>query len=231
MIPVFMAIMIIAVLLAAFNELNTLTDRDTPQEEGQPSQTVSSTDDSEKLMTLIAPYSPLQSGYKQNLTTYRGIEVDKAILSDLKQMTAASQEDGMELLLDSGYVSAAEQNELYVAEVKRLMEEEGYSREDAEVNAEYAAPQGNHYDTQSGLSVSFSSEDSIYFEYTDEYLWLVNNSYKYGFILRYPSGKESFTGIEYNPHLFRYIGRDNALKLRKLDMCLDEYIKYTEERK
>jgi D-alanyl-D-alanine carboxypeptidase len=56
-------------------------------------------------------------------------------------------------------------------------------------------------------------------------IWLANNSYKYGFILRYPKGKEEITGIQYEPWHFRYVGVDVATSIYNQRSTLEEYWK------
>lgn len=62
------------------------------------------------------------------------------------------------------------------------------------------------------------------FKYTDEAKWLKNNSYKYGFILRYPEGKEWKTGYMHESWHFRYIGVDNSINFKDSDLTLEEYL-------
>ena len=50
------------------------------------------------------------------------------------------------------------------------------------------------------------------------------NSWKYGWILRYPNGKTELTGIIYEPWHYRYVGKEIAAELHQLDMCLEEYL-------
>ena len=60
---------------------------------------------------------------------------------------------------------------------------------------------------------------------TDTFKWLVNNCYKYGFILRYQKGKENITGYNYEPWHFRYIGDiDIAKEIMERGICFEEYI-------
>ena len=62
------------------------------------------------------------------------------------------------------------------------------------------------------------------FETTNEAKWLSDNAYKYGFILRYPKGKEEITGYNFEPWHFRYVGRDTALKMHDSGITtLEEY--------
>ena len=58
---------------------------------------------------------------------------------------------------------------------------------------------------------------------TKEFTWMVNNSYKYGFILRYPSDKEKITGYKYEPWHYRYVGVNLATKLFSEKITLEEY--------
>ena len=63
---------------------------------------------------------------------------------------------------------------------------------------------------------------------TDAGIWLEQNCYRFGFILRFPKDKENITGIVYEPWHFRFVGRDHATKMHELNMCLEEYIDYLE---
>ena len=56
--------------------------------------------------------------------------------------------------------------------------------------------------------------------------WLIKNSVDFGFILRAPKGKEEKTNIDFDSTLFRYVGTNNAKKMRMLSMCLEEYRSY-----
>ena len=148
----------------------------------------------------------------------------------LNELMEDAKKEKLALQIKSGYISAAEQNELYEDEVRRLMAREGQSSARAAEDAELTVPMGNHADTQLGLSITFSSAKTFEFSQSEEYLWLLKNSYKYGFILRYPENKQRYTDTDFNPSLFRYVGKDNALKMKTLNMCLDEYIIYLNSR-
>ena len=54
--------------------------------------------------------------------------------------------------------------------------------------------------------------------------WLIKNSYKYGFILRYPSDKSEITGINYEPWHYRYVGKDVAKEVYEQGVCFEEYL-------
>lgn len=76
-----------------------------------------------------------------------------------------------------------------------------------------------------GLAVDFNyvKED---FENTKAFKWLTKNAENYGFILRYPKGKEYITKVDYEPWHWRYVGEENAKKMNELNMCLEEYVEY-----
>ncbi|MCI8405330.1 MAG: M15 family metallopeptidase [Clostridia bacterium] len=54
--------------------------------------------------------------------------------------------------------------------------------------------------------------------------WLFENSWKYGFILRYPNNKSEITGIIYEPWHYRYVGIEAAKEIHNRDICLEEYL-------
>ena len=62
------------------------------------------------------------------------------------------------------------------------------------------------------------------FEGTPEAIWIEKNSYKYGFIIRYPKGKENITGYKYEPWHIRYLGKDIAKKVYDSGLTLEEYL-------
>ena len=63
-----------------------------------------------------------------------------------------------------------------------------------------------------------------YYSSTGEYTWLTQNCHKYGFIIRYPKGKEEITGYQYEPWHIRYIGVDKAAAVYESGLCLEEYL-------
>ena len=106
----------------------------------------------------------------------------------------------------------------------------GLSQDDAQKKASETVSEPGTSDHQTGLGVHLISsgyEKSSAEKYakTDCYKWLVQNASKYGFILRYPEGKEDITGASFEPWHFRYVGKENAEAMDKQGLCLEEYIK------
>ena len=70
---------------------------------------------------------------------------------------------------------------------------------------------------QLGLAVDIRYEHGLY-------EWLAKHSWEYGFILRFPEGKEEITGIDYEPWHFRYVGKEMAKAVFESGLCLEEYL-------
>lgn len=184
-------------------------------------------DDSLNLM-LVNRSHLLASGYLAQLTDFEGQKVDERILPALKKMMEQAKTDGCPLTLSGGYVDSDSQNRLYEAEVQRLMKDQNLSRVRAENQALDTIGKGGCNENQTGLAVAFSAggKQGAEFEPTKQYDWLLENSVTYGFILRFSQEKESVTGMEFQPDHFRYVGTENAVKMREYSMCLEEYVTY-----
>ncbi len=234
-IPIIIILIIIVVLffgVREFLKISSLYAHDESQSNSQTEVVIDPTDDddSKKIMTIVSPNNELNSDYKLNLASYNEIKIDILALDALTHLMEDSEKEFLSLNITSGYISSDEQNELYNKEVQRLISEENYSKARAETEAEKNVPKGGFSDQQTGLSVTFSSNTNKNFENSKEYKWLIKNAMKYGFVLRYPESKEFETDMNYNPSLFRYVGVENATKMRTLNMCLDEYSSYLNSR-
>ena len=86
-----------------------------------------------------------------------------------------------------------------------------------------ARPGFSEHQTGLVIDVDNGKTDFNNFENTKEFEWMINNSYKYGFILRYPYGKENITGYSYESWHYRYVGKDIAEYIFHSDLTLDEY--------
>ena len=93
--------------------------------------------------------------------------------------------------------------------------------------ADSCSARPGHSEHQTGLSFDVEGENQDYnrFEETKEFLWMQENAYKFGFILRYPKGKEEITGFKYEPWHYRYVGKKIATLLYKKNLTLEEYKK------
>lgn len=151
-----------------------------------------------------------------------GEKVDSRIYPQLQEMFDDMRAEGLYPIVREGYRSAEEQEEIFAEKVQAYMNE-GYFRSRAErIAEEWVAVPGTS-EHQLGIAVDINA-DKERCENEDVYLWLAENAYKYGFILRYPQGKEDFTGISYEPWHFRYVGVENAQIIYEKQICLEEFI-------
>ncbi|MBE6149209.1 MAG: D-alanyl-D-alanine carboxypeptidase family protein [Firmicutes bacterium] len=83
-----------------------------------------------------------------------------------------------------------------------------------------------HSEHQTGLAIDVEGSNLDYddFENSKEFNWMITNAHKYGFILRYPKGKEDITGFKYEPWHYRYVGIDEATYIYNNKITLEEYI-------
>ena len=125
-------------------------------------------------------------------------------------------------IVREGYRTAEQQQEIFDEKVQAYMNE-GYSRKRAEETAkEWVALPGTS-EHQLGIAVDINADKTK--STNDEvYAWLAENAYNYGFILRYPQGKEDITGTSYEPWHFRYVGIEYAQVMYKEQICLEEYL-------
>lgn len=144
--------------------------------------------------------------------------IEKCVFKYFKLMQEDAKKEGFNILIDSGYRSYSYQQDIWNDSIIKIGLEE---------TKRIVAPPGAS-EHQTGLS--FDVGYIINGIYTDdvteeqqETKWLFNNSYKYGFILRYQKGKEDITGYKYEPWHYRFVGIELAKELYEKDICLEEY--------
>ncbi|MBQ8464825.1 MAG: M15 family metallopeptidase [Alphaproteobacteria bacterium] len=155
-----------------------------------------------------------------------GCKLDKAYVNRLnkeaytafKEMQSAALKEGYEIFIDSSYRTYDYQEKIFNDIVRR----KGMAHA-----LKFVAPAGGS-EHQTGLAIDIifrrngeMIEDQK--EEDPEIQWLFANAYKYGYILRFPKGKESITGVGFEPWHFRYIGKALSEKLFASDLTLEEY--------
>ncbi|MFT8887201.1 MAG: M15 family metallopeptidase [Ethanoligenens sp.] len=191
------------------------------------------------LLMLVNAQNPLPSGYVPTLDTVdkyyyttsdKDNHFDSRAAPHLTQMIHDARAAGVQLVIYSGYRSMAYQTNNFDRKVSQYRAD-GYGASAASSKAAtLVAPPGTS-EHESGLAADIVSTDwlkknsdlSDAFDKTDAFAWLEKHAADYGFILRYPKGKTSITGIEYEPWHWRYVGRDNAEKINAAGLCLEEY--------
>lgn len=144
--------------------------------------------------------------------------------SALEEMFSAAGNDGISLYLISGYRSYSQQLSLWYTY------EERYGVE--ETNLIDSHPGACEH--QIGLAVDLGTTDgtcelNACFADTEASIWLSEHAYEYGFILRYPAGKEEVTGLKYHPWNYRYIGKEEAKKVQESGLTLEEFYNVNEQ--
>ena len=136
----------------------------------------------------------------------------------LEEMFEGAADAGITLVMGSGYRSESTQRAIY----------NNYVARDGQAAADRYSARPGHSEHQTGLAVDISDATGanyLYqsFENTKEGKWLFANAYKYGFILRYPSGKEDITGYMYEPWHYRYVGITEAGRIYRSGLTFEEY--------
>ena len=216
-------------------ELYTTTNKEEAnikEAENRKEKDIDSTTSDWELL-LVNKNHKVPEGYVVELEEVEdGHQVDKRIVESLKQMLADARKEGLSPLICSSYRTNDKQQKLYNNKVREY-ERWGCSSEEAEELASYwvAIPGTGEHET--GLAVDIVSMDYQILdekqEQTDVQKWLIENSYKYGFALRYPTDKKDITMINYEPWHYRYVGIDNATYMKEHDMCLEEYMEYLKQ--
>lgn len=160
-----------------------------------------------------------------NVRAVKGISGEERMLRReaaiaLEEMFRAADDAGMALYIESGYRSFGHQRKSYDS-VKQAKGEDYANR--------YVAIPG-HSEHQTGLAMDITNIDHMDDDHEKllgtmrEGIWMRDNAHRFGFILRYPEGKESVTGYAYEPWHFRYVGAGLAMALFDAGLTLDEYM-------
>lgn len=141
--------------------------------------------------------------------------------NQLNQLIQDARNDGLDIVFRSGYRSYEEQEQLYKDYV---------ARDGEEAANQYSAKPGKS-EHQTGLAFDVGSNKATddfrkSFGNTNEGKWIKKHAHKYGFIVRYPNGKENITGYQYEPWHLRYVGKDLANEINKQNTTLEEYYNY-----
>ena len=151
-----------------------------------------------------------------------GQAVNRRMGEDLSRMLEDAAEENVWLWVASGYRSSQRQKVLFQQQVERW-QETGCSLEEAREKALQTVALPGHSEHQTGLAVDFSPVSPA-FAQTEAYGWLQEHGAAYGFVQRYPAGKESWTGVAEESWHYRYVGRRHASNMQRLGLCLEEYV-------
>lgn len=134
-------------------------------------------------------------------------------LAAFDEMAADAAAEGLNIYISSGYRSYYDQERIY----------NNYVAEDGQEIADTYSSRPGHSDHQTGLAFDLNSIDDS-FGYTPESDWVAVNAHRYGFIIRFPEGKEEYTGYQYEPWHIRYLGVDKATEVYESGLSLEEFL-------
>ena len=144
------------------------------------------------------------------------VRYDAAIA--LEELFQSAESQGINLIAVSGYRSYSYQDNVYRNEVNTV----------GRIEADKYVAKAGESEHQTGLSMDILSDEYLSlddgFENTIAFSWLENNMSKFGFILRFPKGKEDITGYSYEPWHIRYVGISAATEIMEEGLTLEEYL-------
>lgn len=135
------------------------------------------------------------------------------------QMAREAEEEGLTIVVTTAYRPYSFQKQLY----------DTYLGSNGQLWTEHYSAKPGHSEHQTGLAADVSSPSADYelkqaFAATDEGKWLAENAHRFGFIIRYPQGKEDITGYKYEPWHIRYVGIETAAEIYNGNLTLEEYL-------
>ena len=179
-------------------------------------------------LLLVNKQHPVPEDHTFELGTIAGsMKCDARILPELFAMLKAAKDDGVYLSVCSPYRDISRQKILFERKITRHMNN-GYSYMEAYKKASQIVTVPGASEHQIGLALDIISNDYTSlnegFEKTSAGKWLREHCKEYGFILRYPRGKEYITGIDYEPWHFRYVGKEAATIIMDNGITLEEFV-------
>ncbi len=174
-------------------------------------------------LALVNKYYALPDDFEaKNLITfsdkysYNSQKMNEIAAENMMKLIDDARSAGYTLTIVSGYRTESYQKNLYDTSVKN----NGKDHAD-----KYSARPG-HSEHQTGLTADISNKAGVLngFEKFPVYNWVKENAHKYGFIERYPKGKEFITGYSYEPWHYRYVGVKAATTIYEEDITFEEYV-------
>ena len=180
-------------------------------------------------LMLINKEHLIPSDYEFEVATIKGaVRSDVRIVSYVKDLIEAAASDGVELYICSPYRDLDKQEQLFERKMRFYLKQ-GYNESESYDLASQTVAIPGTSEHQVGLAFDFIMED---YQQLDEGFadtaggkWLKENAADYGFILRYPKGKEDITGIIYEPWHYRFVGVNAAREIMSREITLEEYDK------
>lgn len=176
---------------------------------------------------MVNPWNPLPKDYEPELVLLEEHSIDPACVKDLTRMLQDCQAAGHSPKILSAFRSIQSQTLLFDQGVRKRMSN-GSTYLDAYDQTRQSVAVPGTSEHHLGLALDIVDSEYRELEETQEdtptQQWLMENSWKYGFIMRYPAGTTEITGITYEPWHYRYVGLEMAEEIHALGITLEEYI-------
>ncbi|MDO5133894.1 MAG: M15 family metallopeptidase [Eubacteriales bacterium] len=184
------------------------------------------------LLLLVNKWHYQPDGYEvEPVTLPNGQKISEICYEPLVRMLEDCAEEGGTPIVCSGYREHWLQVDLFSAQIQRWLNL-GYGEEEAESLAATAVAVPGTSEHELGLAADIYSSENMELDesqvdtFTQQ--WLMDNCWRYGFVLRYPQDKSEITGIIFEPWHYRYVGKKHAEKIWRAGICLEEYLDETE---
>lgn len=176
------------------------------------------------MLLLVNSSNAIPDGYAPTELTElsNGQSVDKRIYPSLQSMFDDARAQGVYPVVSSGYRTAKQQQSELDDKIQEYIDD-GKSEDEARTLAAMYVAQVGYSEHEAGLAIDIvakankSDDDTVW-------AWMKEHCAEYGFILRYPEGKEGVTGMSYEPWHFRYVGVEAAQKIMGAGITLEEYL-------
>ena len=176
------------------------------------------------MLLLVNSSNAIPNGYAPTELTElsNGQSVDKRIYPSLQSMFDDARAQGVYPVVSSGYRTAKQQQSEMDDKIQEYIDD-GKSEDEARALAATYVAQVGYSEHEAGLAIDIvakankSDDDTVW-------AWMKEHCAEYGFILRYPEGKEGVTGMSYEPWHFRYVGVEAAQKIMGAGITLEEYL-------
>ena len=169
-----------------------------------------------KYVVMVNFQYPVPEDYVLDLVNVEGHRFDAGAAEDLRRMLAAARAEGHAIYINNTYRSIEVQRFMFNRSLYSYTSSGMDEQSAIELITESLMLPG-HSEHHLALAVDFRCGNHTY-------KWLAENSWKYGFVLRYPEGKTDITGIMYEPWHFRHVGMELAQELYESGLCMEEYI-------
>ena len=179
-------------------------------------QNTSPAKDINKITMLVNKYHYVNKDYiPDNLIEVNGLMINKEAYHAYQSMKNDINKAGLNIRIISAYRSFNYQENLY----------NNYLKSDKQSIVDTYSARPGYSEHHTGLAIDIDNGILNFnkFYLTKEYLWMINNSYRYGFILRYPKDKANITGYQYEPWHYRYVGKEIALYIKNHNITYEEY--------